>query len=170
MDKPFILQFLEVMDARYQLEYKSKGRLKREKIGYSGHMQFDEMIKPLIPDKWEVIHDISFELNYGKTQIDTLLIAPHGFYHFEVKNFLSDYEYTEGEWRNSSGKMMRNFFTQLTRQNEILNGLLFDFGIKAPLESKLVLINEDDTVKFFENKSSEYLKRGHIRSYIKEIK
>lgn len=169
MDKPFYLQFLEVLDSRYELPKKSLNRLKRERVGYYGHSQLDVILQPLVPYDWRLLHDLTFELNYGETQIDSLLLAPHGIYHFEIKNLLSEYEYREGHWYMKNGRVIRNYFTQLARQNEILTGLLRDFRINAPLESKLVLINEDDTVKFYEDKTKEYLKRGHIRAYLKEI-
>ncbi|XJS10858.1 nuclease-related domain-containing protein [Aerococcaceae bacterium WGS1372] len=168
MDKPFYLEFLEVLDRRYQLPDESKKRLWALQVGHQGQVVFDRILNQHVPTGWQILHNLNFARDFGKIQIDTLVISPHVIYHFEVKNLVSDYEFRDNSWYNSkNGQQYRNYFTQLNRQNEILSLIFSELNIELPLVSKLILINEEDTVTFYQDMQEHYLKRWQIARFIR---
>lgn len=171
MLKNFYLEYLEILDRRIKLPEESSRRLWSQQLGHRGHDEFEQMLSEHCPENWEILHDLNFNHAVGKTQIDSLLISPHAIYHFEVKNLVSPAEYRDGEWYNvGSGAVYRNYFTQMNRQQELLGQVLKSLQIKVPIVSKLILINENDTVLFKEDMQEYYLKRWQIKQYLQEIK
>lgn len=170
MEKPFYLEYLESLDRRVKLPEESDRRLWAQRTGYEGHKAFSDLLTEHCPDDWVVLHDLSFNHPVGKTQIDSLLVNSQCIYHFEVKNLVRPVEYRDGEWYSTStGSRYRNYFTQMKRQAELLGKLLEDLQIKVPIVSKLVLINEQDTVTFMEDMQDHYLKRWQIKGFLEEI-
>ncbi|XJS10979.1 nuclease-related domain-containing protein [Aerococcaceae bacterium WGS1372] len=171
MEKPFYLEYLEILERRINLPEESKRRLWAQRVGYEGHRAFDELLVEYCPKDWEILHNLNFNHPVGKTQIDTLLINSQAIYHFEVKNLVQPAEYRDGEWYNqATGRRFRNYFTQMNRQRELLGHILESLDIRAPIISRLVLINDQDTVTFTEDMQEHYLKRWQIKQFLENIR
>lgn len=65
--------------------------------GYKGELMFDEHIREVSND-FLIINDITFKHNHSTFQIDSLLIAQHKCYIFEIKNFQGDYIFQDGKF------------------------------------------------------------------------
>ena len=100
MDKPFYLEFLETLSARYQLPDPSRTKLWAMQTGLKGQKDFEAVVQEVLPHGWRILHDLNFDHSIGKIQIDALLVSPHGIYHFEVKNLVAECEYRDGEFYN----------------------------------------------------------------------
>lgn len=170
MDKPFYLEFLETLSARYQLPDPSRTKLWAMQTGLKGQKDFEAVVQEVLPHGWRILHDLNFDHSIGKIQIDALLVSPHGIYHFEVKNLVAECEYRDGEFYNlAKGYKYQNYFAQMKRQNELLMPILESLGVDVPLVSRLVFINEEDTVVFHENMQDHYLKRWQIKPFLRRV-
>lgn len=170
MDKPFELQFYECLNERCELPTSVKNRLARQQVGYEGHLDFINILRDNLPGHFVLLNDIFYKLPYKFTQIDSVLITVHAIYRFEVKNLLSEFTYKEGFWYRKGERLSRNFFTQVKRAGEIFEEIIQNDGLYFPVESQLVFINEDDTVKIFDQENvSPYLMRWELRSYLKKV-
>lgn len=151
-----------------ELPDNAKWDFRRQQIGYKGHVDFIGLIKPLLPEDFVLLNDISLKLPYKFTQIDSLLITDSKIIRFEVKNILSQYEYKDGVWYSNGYRMSNNYFTQVKRAGEILEELMRENKYFVPIESQLVFINEDDNVSILgDDHQGEYLMRGQIRPFLK---
>ena len=97
-------------------------------------------------------------------QIDVMLISSRKVFHFEIKNFLQNYLYENGTWMCNGREIGNDFFIQMKRARGNLVENLQRIGIRVPVESKLILINEEDTVNIVDaDQQNNYLKRWHVK-------
>lgn len=169
MNKPFNLEFLETINKRYALPEESKTNLWIYQTGFEGQVAFDRLLQGLFPSDWILLNDLTLEHKSRFIQIDSLLISPHAIYHFEVKNLKSKCDYRDGDfYKANSNYKYKNYFEQMDRQRKLLKAILEELDVRTPLVSKLVLINEEDTVNFIEDVPDLYLKHQDIKPFIWE--
>lgn len=170
MNKPFELQFLECLSERYELPQSLEWRLENYRTGFIGEGEFLLMLLPEIPKDWEVLADLNFPLAAGRMQIDVMLISPHKICHFEVKKLLQNYVYENGTWMCNGREIGNDFFIQMKRARGKLVENLQKIGVNVTVESKLILINEEDTVSIMDaDQQNNYIKRWHVKGYLREI-
>lgn len=93
MDKPFYLDFLETLSARYQIPDPSRTKLWAMQTGFKGQKDFEAVVQEVLPHGWRILHDLNFDHSIGKIQIDALLVSPYGIYHFETPSKIFGYFY-----------------------------------------------------------------------------
>lgn len=170
MKKSIELAYFEIMSQRYELTGENQRHLEKMQSGYQGEVQFEKIVSEVLPNKMLLLTDLAFEMRYGETQIDALLISNNAIRMFEVKNLLSQYQYHDGVWTTNGWKLSRDYFTQMKRAGEILEALLDEMGIRTEVETKLVFIQEEDTVQISDSRAEGlYLKRWQIKKYFKEL-
>lgn len=170
MKKPIELVYMEILNERCVLIGPDKWVLVNGRNGYIGEVHFEEIALEVLPDGMILMTDLTFEKKYGETQIDAVIISETAVHMFELKNLSGQYEYRDGVWRTKGWKLKRDFFTQMKRAGEILEGVLNEMKIRAEIEPKLVLINEEDTVGIFDERvEGQYLKRWQVKEYIRQL-
>lgn len=170
MKKPIELVYMEILNERCVLVGSDKWVLVNGRNGYVGEVQLEKIALEVLPNGVILMMDLNFEKKYGDTQIDAVIVSKTGIHMFEVKNLSGQYEYRDGVWRNKGWKLKRDFFTQMKRAGEIFEGVLSEINIRAEIEPKLVLINEEDTVAIFDERvEGQYLKRWQVKEYIRQL-
>src|SRR5699024_12250259 len=112
-----------------------------------------------------IVSCILYHFHSKLTHIDTILFTVHACYRCDGNTLLSEFRYKEGFGYRKGERLSRNFFTQVKRAGEILEEIIQNDGLYLPVESQLVFINEDDTVKIFDQENvSPYLMRWELRS------
>ncbi|MBZ6527620.1 NERD domain-containing protein [Aerococcaceae bacterium DSM 111021] len=170
MEKPIELVYMEILNERCVLVGSDKWVLVNGRNGYIGEVQLEKIALEVLPNGVILMMDLNFEKKYGDTQIDAVIVSKTGIHMFEVKNLSGQYEYRDGVWRNKGWKLKRDFFTQMKRAGEIFEGVVSEINIRAEIEPKLVLINEEDTVAIFDERvEGQYLKRWQVKEYIRQL-
>jgi len=113
--------------------------------GFEGEKNFNLLLENY-PSDCLILNDLLLERNSTLFQIDTLIISQKKIYHFEVKNYESDYFIEKDVWYTTSGSEVLNPVNQLERSKSLLRKVLHDLGSNLPLESYLIFINPDFTL------------------------
>lgn len=167
MEKPFILQFFEVLQWRTHLTQKEKEIYYASNLGYLGEVDFIEIIGKYIPDNWLLLVNLHFDVR-GRIQIDAIVITDCSILQFEVKNFTSNYYVRNGQWYKANHERLTyNPFSQMQRAYENLLIVLEDNNLNVPIEPKIVLINENETVSFDDGPDSRILCRWELQKFIR---
>lgn len=170
MEKTFQLQFLEVLQWRTNLTQKESDNLYASNLGFEGEFEFLNAIKLFIPAHWIVLFSLSFNI-FGKIQVDALIITDCKILHFEVKNFQAYYYIQDGQWFKSNHERLNyNPYSQCQRAHEGLLKLLETSNIRVPIESKIVLINENETVNFMDGPDSRVLRKWELKNFFDQIR
>ena len=127
-------------------------------------LQFLECLR----DRYKLPQSLEWRLvNYRTGFIgkgECLLISPHKVFHFEVKNSLQNYVYENETWMCNGREIGNDFFIQMKRVRGKLVENLQKIGVNVPVESKLILINEEDTVNIIDaDQQCNYIKRCRVK-------
>lgn len=89
------LLILKALDARWQLDEKTRNRLFRLESGLEGEANF---LAALEKSEWNALFfaDLKLKIHFSNVQIDTMAISRKTIHLFEVKNFTGEYYYSNG--------------------------------------------------------------------------
>lgn len=170
MEKPYLLQLLEVLQWRTYLTKEEEAKLYSFTVGYAGELDFHKIIHYYVPAAWILLTNLHYKI-HGRIEIDALLLTGFSINHFEVKNFISPYKVVDGQWYSQNNdRLTYNPFFQRQRAYEGLLTLMNDHKIISPVDSKLVLINPHETVDFQTGTPDSVLKNGQIQPYLEKLK
>lgn len=161
---------MEELDKRCELNPAGKFYLYKMRTGHEGEIDFHGLIIPQLPSNWQFITNKFFDLPYNQAQMDAILIAPHRITVFEVKNLKAKYIYEDERWRTNGKELDYDYFDQVRNVRKIIRIILQKNKIQMNVDSKLMLINEFDTVDIRDNVEKLYLKRWHLQDYVQEMK
>ncbi|MFO1445210.1 NERD domain-containing protein [Bacillus sp. Bva_UNVM-123] len=139
------LIILRSLHVRMELSSKEKQYYINLEKGYEGEKKFDELLMKL-PIEWVILNDLLFEMNNSEFQIDSLLFSRNTFHLFEIKNYCGDFYIDGNKWYSTSGTEIKNPLNQLQRSESLLNNLLKELRIHAPIVPHLVFINPEFTL------------------------
>lgn len=167
-----LLRGLNYLDKRFELKEPEKRYLINLQKGLSGETAFDDKINQHIDKQAIVLNDLLL-LNKGLSfKVDSLLIASHGVYIFEIRNYVGRYvRHMEG-FSTIHGEEVANPLIQLNRSASFLSQLLKEWGSELKVTAHLVFIHpqfslynarvEDPII--LPNQIDEYLKDINIKS------
>lgn len=161
------LQWLEEMDRRQALTVDEKQDLTHRQIGFAGEESLGQILRALIPSDWFLVQDVRLKMFSGEIQLDAVLFNGLGLTVFEVKNYIADYDYSNGQWKVNGRVKYHNDFQQLDRTVGLLSQELRRNGFELPIHKYVVYINEDDTVEI-DDLTLPFLKRAKLRRYVKQ--
>lgn len=170
MEKSFDLQFMEELDKRCELNSAGKFYLYNMGTGHEGEINFQGLLRPQLPSNWRFVTNKFFDIRYNRAQMDAILIAPHRITVFEVKNLKANYIYEDEKWTTNDNELTYDYFDQVRNTRKIIRIILQENNIQMDVQSKLMLINEFDTVDIRDNVDKLYLKRWHLQSYVQDMK
>ncbi|MEH7307011.1 nuclease-related domain-containing protein [Neobacillus drentensis] len=140
------LRILSSLNARMELSSKDKQHYAYLEKGYQGEVVFDQITAKLENDLY-VLNDLCLEHNKSVFQIDTLVIAQHTIYPYEVKNYEGDYRYDLGNFYPKLSKdEIKNPLDQLKRIKALLRPLLKNLGFYLPIEGDVTFVNPHFTL------------------------
>jgi hypothetical protein len=140
------LRVLGSLNARMELSSKDKQHYAYLVKGYQGEVVFDQLTSKLENDLY-VLNDLCLEHNKSFFQIDTLVIAQHTIYPYEVKNYEGDYRYESGNFYPKLSKDdIKNPLDQLKRSKSLLRPLLKNLGFHLPIEGVVTFVNPHFTL------------------------
>ncbi len=113
--------------------------------GYNGELLFDQLTLMLQNDLY-ILNDLCLQTS-GFFQIDTLIIAQHTIYPYEIKNHEGDYRYELGNFYPKLSKNeISNPLHQLNRSKLLLRPLLKSLGFHLPIEGDVAFVNPNFTL------------------------
>ncbi|UAL51916.1 NERD domain-containing protein [Metabacillus dongyingensis] len=140
--EPLELKIYKSLSSRMDLVPKDKTHFDNLLKGYEGEKRFDDWINASESDG-VLLNDLLFETNNTFYQIDSLYVAPHTIYLFEVKNYAGDF-FIEGEkWYSSSKLEIKNPILQLKRNESLFRRLLQENKFSFSVEAYVVFINHE---------------------------
>ncbi|UOK60002.1 NERD domain-containing protein [Bacillus sp. OVS6] len=140
--EPLELKIYKSLSSRMDLVPKDKNHFDNLLKGYEGEKRFDDWINASESDGI-LLNDLLFETNNTFYQIDSLYVAPHTIYLFEVKNYSGDF-FIEGEkWYSSSKLEIKNPILQLKRNESLFRRLLQENKFSFSVEAYVVFINHE---------------------------
>lgn len=170
MKKTIDLTYLEILNERCVLKSQDKWVLINALDGHDGEADFEELALSVLPNGMILLMDLVFLRHYGETQIDAVILSDHQISCFEIKHFRSQYVYQDGVWTVNGKQKTRDYFTQMKRAAEIFSGILREIGVNAEVESRLVLMGDEDTVAIRDARvEGQYLKRWQLKDYIRKL-
>ncbi|WML24196.1 nuclease-related domain-containing protein [Neobacillus sp. OS1-33] len=138
-------QILSFLNARMDLPATDKLHYENLEKGYKGELFFDQLTLMLQNDLY-ILNDLCLQTN-GFFQIDTLIIAQHTIYPYEIKNHEGDYRYELGNFYPKLSKNeISNPLHQLNRGKLHLRPLLKSLGFYLPLEGDVAFVNPNFTL------------------------
>jgi len=66
MDKPFYLEFLETLSARYQLPDPSRTKLWAMQTGFKGQKDFEAVVQEVLPPTFGIIRSLTLLIENDK--------------------------------------------------------------------------------------------------------
>ncbi|MBV7509718.1 NERD domain-containing protein [Bacillus sp. sid0103] len=140
------LRILSALNARMELSSKDKQHYAYLEKGYKGEVVFDQLTSKLENDLY-VLNDLCLEHNKSFFQIDTLVIAQHTIYPFEIKNYEGDYRYKLGNFYPKLSKdEIKNPLDQLKWIKALLRPLLKNLGFYLSIEGDVTFVNPSFTL------------------------
>nr|WP_263312965.1 nuclease-related domain-containing protein [Mammaliicoccus sp. Marseille-Q6498] len=138
-----IYNYLLCLKSRLRLE-QMDAETKNFIKGLEGEQQVENILKQV--DNLSYCYNLSLNLK-NRIQIDFLVITDQIIYHFEVKNYSSDYTFQDGYLSNDRGNKFNTPFQQLDRANQELNEIITHYNINRELKSYLIFPNSTFTLK-----------------------
>lgn len=135
------LRYLDSLHHRHPLTSEEEYRRKTLKSGYLGEVAFSQLLSQY--DQCIVLWNISFaKYSGGMVQYDFIVIHDQSIFHFDIKNYRSDYEIKDGNLVNAHHQIP-NPEGQLNRAHSILEKLIKHYNPMYQLESYLTFIHEE---------------------------
>ncbi|MEH7159276.1 NERD domain-containing protein [Neobacillus drentensis] len=140
------LRVFRSLNARMELSSEDKKRYLYLEKGYQGEVLFDQLTSKLTNDLY-ILNDLCIETSSSTLQIDTLIIAQHTVFPYEIKNQEGDYRYESGNFYPKLSKdEIKNPLHQLNRSKSLLRILLKDLGFVLPIEGNVTFVNPNFTL------------------------
>ncbi len=112
--------------------------------GYLGERKFYQILKQRLSSDCIILFDLLLTANGTTFQIDCLLIFPETVYLIEVKNYEGDFYLKNDKWFSGATKSeIRNPLLQLERSHYLLERLMRDFRMDAPVRSYVVFVHDE---------------------------
>ncbi|MBU9722506.1 MULTISPECIES: nuclease-related domain-containing protein [Bacillaceae] len=138
LNLPIELRLFRLLHSRMSFSNEVMKHYQNLEKGFTGEKLMSDYLK-LLTSEMHILHNLEFEINNTKFQIDHLLISKHSIIFIEVKYYGGDYEVKGHDWIcRWNGEKITNPLRQVERTEILLGKLLQSIGFKLNIEPYLV--------------------------------
>lgn len=132
--------------------------------GFLGERIFYDLLEKYAPDHWKIYHDLNFESDKNRIQVDFLAFDGQEAFHFEVKHYLSQVLVTNDGFYFNGKFSENNPVRQVQRAQDFLKAR-FDL----PIHSYLVFINPERQPDIQADLPIDFLFHHQVASFLEKL-
>lgn len=165
-----INKYMKIAQARGLLDPRESEKLDWLTRGTEGEEEMLSLLQEFGSSDWLIYRNLWFE-NNGWSEADILVMSPHRWQLFEVKNYNASVQIVQGEVQVNRRGIARNPIHQVSKARQILLSLADDLSGRPEICATLVFINQFCHIDQLDYDGPiDIIARSQVRDYLFNLK